>query len=118
MQYRYAVWNPATGGASGLLRLRSIPTPEEGVEKILSTPAGWHICRSACRGSCTPAGCNISALREGCSLETNWPIRKEGYSTRWGADPRESLSTNVPPRWVERISSHLLKFWVLKKREK
>jgi len=38
----------------------AIFTTEEGVKKLnLSIPVGWHICRSACCGSRTPAGCNI-----------------------------------------------------------
>jgi hypothetical protein len=41
----------------------------------------------------------FSALRENCSLERNWPIGQREIAPRWGAGPREPLSTNMPPRW-------------------
>jgi hypothetical protein len=50
----------------------------------------------------------FSALRESCSLERNWPIGQRDVAPRWGADPREPLSTNMPPPLgVERIFTHL-----------
>jgi len=41
------------------LQIVAIPTTTEAVKKTSPPQRGWHICRSACCGSRTPAGCNI-----------------------------------------------------------
>src|ERR1051325_11484045 len=77
----------------------TIPTNFRRGERILSTPAGWHICRKALAGIRTPAGCYIppfqsANLFQGCSFL----LMQNNIAPRWGAAAATRSSTNMPPR--------------------
>jgi hypothetical protein len=76
-----------------------VPTTEEDVNKILFTPARWHIVEARVAAAAPQRGAIFSALRENYRIERNWPIGQRDIAPGWGAGRHEPLSTNMPPRW-------------------
>jgi hypothetical protein len=109
------MWNPATGGVSGLVRLRSVHTTEERVENPHHASGGGIFVERDSRSSAPQRGAIIPPFQSANFFQGRSLLLIQKRVAPWGAGPRNAhLYKYATPLGWRGFFSQLLQLWVFR----